>query len=172
MLLCKFSSRHVESTFDNIAKNFAVKTQVLLSKSKKRRKTNCSRVFFWRLSCVHLDYCFDTPDYFFCQNQKKLTESPKKDVISINHFHHFFSKFCWGHVKSTFSNLPEIFLSKVGYFRSETENNQTITLLSKKTQNVRCTHRLQLWEIWQKSSSPNSNNFAQRPKTLSKISSF
>ena len=103
---------------------------------------------------------------------EKLTQSPRKDVISKNHFHHFFSKFCWGHVKSTFSNLPEIFLSKVGYFRSETENNQTITLLSKKTQNVRCTHRLQLWEIWQKSSSPNSNNFAQRPKTLSRISSF
>ena len=87
---------------------------------------------------------------FFCPNQKKLTQSPKKDVISKNHFHHFFSKFCWGHVKSTFSNLPEFFLSKVGYFRSETENNQTITILSKKTQNVRCTHRLQLWEIWQK----------------------
>ena len=173
MLLCKFSSGHVESSFDNIAKNFPVKTQVFFfSKSKKRRKTNCSSVFFWRFSCVHLDYCFDTPDWFFCQNQKKLTQSPKKDVISINHFHHFFSKFCWGHAKSTFSNLPELFLSKVRYFRSETKNNQTITLLSKKTSKRSLHPKAAALINLTKSLSQKSNNFAQRPKKLSKTSSF
>ena len=150
MLLCKFSSGHVESSFDNIAKNFPVKTQVLLSKSKKRRKTNCSRVFFWPFSCVHLDYCFDTPDYFFCQNQKKLTESPKKDVISINHFHHFFSKFVEDTWKALLATCQKFFCQKLVTFAQKPKITKQLLFSPKKPQNVRCTHRLQLWEIWKK----------------------
>ena len=44
----------------------------------------------------------------------------------------FFSKFCWGHVNCTLATC-RIFLPKYGNFRSETENDQTISLLSKKT---------------------------------------
>ena len=46
MLLWKCSSGHVESSFDNLDKNLPVKIQVFLVKVQKRRKTNCSRVFF------------------------------------------------------------------------------------------------------------------------------
>ena len=46
MLLCKFSSGHVESSFDNIAKNFPVKTQVFWSKSKKNEKPIAQDYFF------------------------------------------------------------------------------------------------------------------------------
>ena len=44
-----------------------------------------------------------------------------------------------------------LFLPKDGYFRWETENDHTITLLSKKNlKTFRCTRRLQFWEVWQK----------------------
>ena len=46
ILLWKCSSGHVESSFDNPAKNVRVKIQVFFVKVQKRRKTNCSRVFF------------------------------------------------------------------------------------------------------------------------------
>ena len=150
MFLCKCSSGHVESSIDNIARKFAAKTQVFLVKVQKRRKNKCSRVFFSTLFLCTLRFMFRHTGLFFCQKQKKLTRSPKKDDTSINYFHHFFSKFCWGHVKCIFSNLPYFFLPKDGYFRSETEKDRTITLLSEKNlKTFRCTHRLQLWEFWQ-----------------------
>ena len=46
ILLWKCSSGHVESSFDNPAKNICVKIQVHFVKFKKRWKTNCSRVVF------------------------------------------------------------------------------------------------------------------------------
>ena len=118
MLRRKCSSGNVESSFDNPATNFPVKMQFFLVKFRKRRKTIFSRVFFWRFSLCTLDYCFDTTDKFFCRNQKKLTQSPKRDDDSINCFCHFFSKFCWGHVKCTFSNTAKchIFLAKRRFF--------------------------------------------------------
>ena len=110
ILHCKCSSGHVESSCDNPAKNFPVKMQFFLVKFRKRRKTNFSRVFFWRFSSVHLDHCFDTPDYLFSQNQKELTQSSEKDDNSINYFYHFFSKICSGHVKCTLKNPVKSFL--------------------------------------------------------------
>ena len=71
MLLCKFSSGHVESIFDNIAKNFPVKTQVFLSKSRKDEKPFVQQWFFRRFSSVHLDCCFDKSDYFFLPKSEK-----------------------------------------------------------------------------------------------------
>ena len=112
MLLCKCSSGHVEGSIDNIARNFAAKTQVFLVKVQKRRKNKCSRVFFSTLFLCTLRFMFRHTWLFFCQKQKKLTRSPKKDDTSINYFHHFFSKFCWGHVKCIFSNLPYFFFAK------------------------------------------------------------
>ena len=135
-LLCKCSSGHVESSFDNIATNFPVKTQVFRQSPKKTKKTNAREYFFSTFFVCTLRLMFRHTWLLFAEIRKKLTQSPKKDVNSINYFHHFFSKFCWGHVKRTFSNLPWIFLSKDGYFRSETEKNQTFNLLSKKLQNV------------------------------------
>ena len=135
-LLCKFSSGHVESSFDNIAKNFPVKTQVFLSKSKKRRKTNCSRVFYLTFFLCTVRLLFRHTWLFFCQNQKKLTQSPKKDVININHFHHFSSKFCWGHVKSTFSNLPEFFCQKLVTFAQKPKITKQLLFPPKKRQKL------------------------------------
>ena len=62
MLLRKCSSRHVESSFDNPAKNFPVKTQVFLFNSKKDDEAFVQESFLWILSSVYLDYCFDTPE--------------------------------------------------------------------------------------------------------------
>ena len=79
MLLCKFSSGHVKSSFDNIAKNFPVKTQVFFVKVQKKTKKPIAQEFFqWRFSCVHLDYCFDTPDYFFAKIRKNSIKVLKK----------------------------------------------------------------------------------------------
>ena len=110
MLLLKCFSGHVKSSFDNPTKNFPVKIEVFLVKVQKRRKTNCSRVFFRSFYSVHLDYCFDTPDYFFAKIRNKLTQSPKREDNSTIYFYHFFSKFCWGHVKCTLKNPGKSFL--------------------------------------------------------------
>ena len=109
-------SGHVERSFDNIDKNLPVKIQVFLVKVQRRRKTNFFKSLFWHFSTVHLSYCFDKPDCFFCQNQKKLNQSSKKDVNIMNYFYHLFSKFCWGLLKFTFSKLPYIFCQKTVTF--------------------------------------------------------
>ena len=139
MLLCKCSSGHVESGFDNPAENFPVKTQVFLFKVQKRRWSNCSRVFFVTSFHCMFRLLFRNNWLIFYQNQKKLTQSPEKDDKSINYFCHFLSKFCWGHVKSLFGNPSRNFFHffpLAGYFGSETENVRTITFLSKKPSNV------------------------------------
>ena len=110
MLLRKCFSGHLKSSFGNPTKNFPVKIQIFLVKVQKRRKTNCSRVFFRSFYSVRLAYCFDTPDYFFAKIRNKLTQSPKRDENSTNYFYHFFSKFCWGHVKCTLKNPGKSFL--------------------------------------------------------------
>ena len=133
MLLCNWSSEHVESSFDKPAKKIPVKIHVFLVKVQKRRKTVRSTVNFSTFFLCTLRLLFRHTWLFFCQNQKKLTQSPKKDDNSKYNFCHFFSRFCWGHVKCPFGNPSIIFLLKAGYFRSETENPPTITILSKKT---------------------------------------
>ena len=53
MLLCKFSSGHVESSFDNIAKNFPVKTQVFFVKVQKKTKNQLLKSFFFDVFPVY-----------------------------------------------------------------------------------------------------------------------
>ena len=48
-----------------LPKTFLQKHRFFLSKTKKDEKPIVQQ-FFWRYSSVHLDYCFNTPDYFFC----------------------------------------------------------------------------------------------------------
>ena len=94
-------------------------------------------------------------------------------IIVKKNFCHFFSKVCWGDVKCPFGNPSISFLLKAGYFRSETENAPTITFPSKKNiQTFRWTRRLQFWQSCQTFWHQKWNNFAQRPKSLSKASSF
>ena len=174
MLLFKGSFGHVESSFDNPAKNFPVKLRVFLVKVQEKRKTNFSWVFFDVFPSVHFDYCFDTPEHIFTKIRENSTQNPKRDDASVKYFYHFFSKFCWGHVKFTFSNPAKCqVFSQIRFFRSETKKDQTIILLSKKNiRTFRCTRRLHFWEILTKKSRQKSKNFAQRTKNLSKVSSF
>ena len=142
VLLRECFSGHVKSSFDNPAKNFPVKVEVFLVKVQKRRKTNCSRVSFRSLYSLHLDYCFDTPDYFFPKIRKKLTQSPKRVDNSTNYFYHFFSKFFWGHVKCTLKDLPKVFCHKTVTFAqiSKTIKQLLFSLLSRKNLKLfRCT---------------------------------
>ena len=134
-LLCKCSSGHVKSSFDNIAKIFPAKKQVFLVKVRKKRKTICSKVSFLTFFLCSLRLLFQHTWLFFWLNQKKLTQSPKKDENSLNYFYNFFSKFCWGHVKGTFSKLPIFFWQKTFIFaqRPKTIKQLLFTLLSKKT---------------------------------------
>ena len=53
-LLCKCSSGNVESSFDNIATNFPVKTQVFRQSPKKTKKPNAREYFFRSFSSVQL----------------------------------------------------------------------------------------------------------------------
>ena len=71
MLLCNWSSGHVESSFDNPAKKIPVKIHVFLVKVQKRRKTVCSTVIFSTFFLCTLRLCFETPDYFFLSKSKK-----------------------------------------------------------------------------------------------------
>ena len=102
---------------------------------------------------------------------EKLIESPKRVENSENYFNLFFSMFSWGHVKCTLATCG-IFLLKYGYFRSETENDQRITLLSKRASKRSAAPVGCSFEIFDKKNTPKFNKFAQRPKTLSKVSSF
>ena len=92
MLLRKCFSGHVKSSFDNPAKNFPVKIQVFLVKVQKKTENQLFTSIFWSFFSVHLDYCFDTPEYFFAKIRKKFTQSSEKDDNSINYFYHFFLK--------------------------------------------------------------------------------
>ena len=140
MLLRKCFSGHVKSSFDNPTKNFPVKIQVFLVKFQKSRKTNCSRVFFRSLYSLHLDYCFDTPDYFFAKIRKKLIQSPKRDDNSTNYFSHFFSKFCWGHFNEPYQKF--FFCNKTVTFAQISKRIKQLlfSLLSRKNlKKLRCT---------------------------------
>ena len=136
MLLCKCSSAHVESSSGNPAKIFPVKIQLFLVEVQKRRKFIFSREFFWRFSLCTLDYCFDTPDnYFFGKIRKNSIKVSKEMMIVLFTFITFSQSFAEDTWKALLATLPNaiVFLPKNGYFRSDTKNGQTITLLSKKT---------------------------------------
>ena len=71
-------------------------------------------------------------------------------LITFVIFSQSFAEDTWNALLAT---LPSAiyFLSKDGFFRSETENDQTNTLLSKKIiKTFRCNRRLQFCENWQK----------------------
>ena len=174
MLLRKCFSGHVKSSFDNPAKNFPVKIQVFLVKLQKRRKTNCSRVFFRSLYSLHLDYCFDTPDHFFAKIRKKLTQSPKRDDNSTNYFSHFFWKFCWGHFNEPYQRFFFAIRRLLSIRFRKRSKNYSLVFSPEKTlkRTAAPARRLQFQESWQKNSRQKSNNFAQRPKSLSRVSSI
>ena len=132
MLLRKCFSGPVKSSFDKPAKNFPVKIQFFLVKVQKNVQTIVQEFFLKFLLCT-LRKLFRHTGLFFCQNQKKLNRSPKKDDDNgKNYFYHFFSKFCWRHVQCTFMNLPKVF-SPSSDQRSKTIKQLLFTLLSKKT---------------------------------------
>ena len=133
MLLRKCFSGHVKSSFDNPTENFPVKIQVFLVKFQKRRKTNCSGVFFRSLHSQHLDYCFDTPDYFFAKIRKKLIQSPKRDDNSTNFFSHFFSKFCWGHFNEPYQRFFFAIRRLLSIRYRKRSNNYSLVVSPEKT---------------------------------------
>ena len=140
---CKCSSEHVESRFDKLAKSFPVKIQLFLAKVQKRRKTNCSRVIFWSFSSVHLD--FDRPDDFFCQIQKKFTQSLEKHDTTINYFITFSQSLAEDTWNALSVNLLNIFAkSWILSLRDWTRSNNYITL-QKSLQTFRWTRRLSFW---------------------------
>ena len=103
-------SGHVESSFDNPAKNIPGKIHFFCQSPKKSKKTNCSRVFHWSFSNVHLDYCFDTPDISFCQNRKKnALKVRKKDDNIINYLIAFSQSLVEGTWNALLVNLLEFF---------------------------------------------------------------
>ena len=114
-----------------LPKHFPAKTQVSLVKNQKRRKTNCSTVFFWRFYICTLRLLFQHTWLSFLPKSEKTHWKSKRDDNSEKYFDHFFSKFCWGHVKWKLATCRN-FLLKYGNFRSETKNDQRITLLSKR----------------------------------------
>ena len=175
MLLFKGSSGHVESMFDKAAKNLAVKLQVFLVKFQEKRKTNFSRDFLTIFALYTWLPFRHTWLFFFDKIRKNSLKVPKEMMIVLITFVIFSQSFAEDTWNALLATLPSAiyFLSKHGFFRSETENDQTNTLLSKKNiKTFRCNRRLQFWENWQKNSHQKSNTFAQRPKNLSKFYSF
>ena len=153
MLLFKCSSGHVESSFDKIAKNFPAKLQVFLVKVQEKRKTNFSRVFFEVFRSVHLITVSTHLIIFFDKIRKNSVKVPKEMMIVLITFVIFSQSFAEDTWNALLATLPSAiyFLSKDGFFHSETENDQTNTLLSKKhIKTFRCNRRLQFWENWQK----------------------
>ena len=79
--------------------------------------------------------------------------------------------FSWGHVKCTLATCG-IFFAKIWLLSlRDQKRSKNYSPLQKSLKTFRCTRRLQFWDIWQKNT-PKFNKFAQRPKTLSKVSSF
>ena len=142
MLLYKCFFGHVKCSFDNLAKNLPVKRQVFLVKVQKRRKTNCSRVFFWSFFSVHLDYCFDTPDYFFAKIRKNSLEVLKKMIIVQINFIIFSQSFAEDTWNALWRNLAKVFCHKTVTFAQISKRIKQLlfSLLSKKNlKTFRCT---------------------------------
>ena len=77
MLLFKGSFVHVESSFDNPAKNFPVKLQVFLVNVQEKRKTNFSWVFFDVFPSVHLITVSTRLNIFLLKSEKTSLKFPK-----------------------------------------------------------------------------------------------
>ena len=171
MLLCKCSTEQVESFFDNPAKNFPAKSQHFLVKIQKKTKNKLFNKFFWYFFLCTLRLLFQHTWLIFLPKSEKTHWKSKRDDKSENYFNRFFSKFRWGHVKCTLATCRNC-SPKFGYFRSETKNDQRITLLSKGALKRSAAPVGFSFEKFDKTSHQKFNTFAQRPKTLSKVSSF
>ena len=165
MLLCKCSTGQVESIFDNPGKNFPAKIQDFLVKIQKRRKTNCSTIFFWYFFLCTLRLLFQLTWLIFSPKSEKTHWKSKRDDNTENYFNYFFSMFSWGHVKCTLVTCG-IFLPKYGYFRSETKNDQIIILLSKRASKRSAATVGYSFGKFDRNSHQKFNIFAKRPKTL------
>ena len=80
-LLLRGSSGHVESSFDNPAKNFPVKLQVFLVKVQEKRKTNFSKVFFDVFPSVHLITVSTHLTIFLPKSDKTPLKIPKEMML-------------------------------------------------------------------------------------------
>ena len=113
-----------------LPKTFMQIHRFFLSKSKKDEKPIVQQ-FFWHYSCVHSDYCFNTPDYFFAKIRKNSFKVPKEMIIvkiTLISFSQSIAEDTW----NALYQPAKIFLPKYGYFRSGSKNDQRITLLSKR----------------------------------------
>ena len=173
MLPCNWSSGHVESSFDNPAKKFPLKKTRFSCQSPKRRKTICSTVNFSTFFLCTLRLLLRHTWLFLCQNQKKLTQSPKKDDNSKNNFYHFFFKILLRTREMPFWQPFQQFLAKSWILSlRDRKSSDDYFSLQKNLQTFRWTRRLQFWQSCQIFWHQKWNNFAQRPKSLSKASSF
>ena len=173
LLLCNCSSGHVESSFDNPAKKIPLKKHVLLVKVPKRRKTFCSTVNFSSFFLSTLRLLLRHTWLFFCQNQKNLTQSPKKDDNSKNNFCHFFFKILLRTREMPFWQPFHKFFAKSWILSlRDRERSKNYFSLQKNLQTFRWTRRLQFWQRYQTFWHQKWNNFAQQTKSFSKASSF
>ena len=158
MLRRKCSSGNVKSSSDKPEKNFPVKMQFFLVKFQKRRKTNFLRVFFDVFPSVHLITVSTHLTIFLSKSEKKLTQSPKRDDARINYFCYFFSEFCYGHVKCTFSNpikCHNFFAKRRLFSLREQKRSNNYYSLQKNIKTFRCIRGLQFWEVWHQTPAKN-----------------
>ena len=95
----------------------------------KKTKNQLFNKFFWHFFLCTLRLLFQHTWLFFLPKSEKIHWKSKRDDNSEKYFNHFFSKFCWEHVKWKLATCRN-FLPKYGKFRSETKNDQRILLLS------------------------------------------
>ena len=173
MLLCNWSSGHVESSFDNPAKKIPVKIHVFLVKVQKRRKTVGSTVNFSTFFLCTLRLLFRHTWLFFLSKSEKTHSKSEKDDNSKKNFCHFFLKILlrtrempfWQPFHKFFGN------SWILSLRDRKRSNNYFSF-QKNLQTFPWTRRLQFWQRCQIFWHQKWNNFAQRQKNLSKASSF
>ena len=137
----------------------------------KKTKNQLLNGFIRRFFLCTLRLLFQQTWLIFLPKAERTHWKSKRDENSENYINQFFSKICWSHVKCSLATC-RIVSPKFSYFRSESKNDQRITLLSKGASKrsaapVGCSS-----EKFDKTSHQKFKNFAQRPKTLSKVSSF
>ena len=111
--------------------NFSCKNLGFSFQNPKKTKNQLFNSFFWRFYLRTLSLLFQHTWLSFLPKSEKSHWKSKREDNSEKYFNHFFWKFCWGHVKWKLATCRN-FLPKYGNFRSETKNDQRITLLSKR----------------------------------------
>ena len=149
LLLCKCSTGHVESIFDNTAKNFHAKTQVFLVKIQKRRKTNCSTVFLTLFLCT-LRLLFQHPWLFFFAKIRKNSFKVIKEMIIVKITLIIFLKVLLRTREMQFIKLTKFFAKIWLLSLMEQKRSENYSSLQKSLKTFRCSRRLQFWEFRQK----------------------